>query len=393
MERLRRLAKRIPASVVNGGLVVCSLLVSGFIFVKVDQYYTSRHPFQTLATGGCWIPDPILHHALKPNCDGSLTWGRDHYLFQTNNLGLRDEQVRDVPLTTQMPRVLLLGDSFTQGTVRWQDTFAAMIAARIPQISVLNGGISSYSPSNYLNLARRLLAAGLQFDEAIVFMDISDIQDEAAYYSDNPETGGVTGTDAHERNPTWYSRLRIRLALTYSLTDFALSCLEHLAIRSGFYFKPIFDYGNVFDFATGAWTYRPVSDTRSHNAGYAPLGLAAGIVKAQAKMSLLHEELARRGIPLSVVVYPWPGQIAHDVVESRQVTLWRAWCEGNCKRFVSLFPQFFAIKDACPWYAPGCWYDHFIFGDFHFNALGNKVVSEAVVGRLLEDPPQKLPHN
>ncbi len=94
-----------------------------------------------------------------------------------------------------------------------------------------------------------------------------------------------------------------------------------------------------------------------------------------------------RDIPLSVVVYPWPAQIAHDTVDSRQVRIWREWCEGKCKRLIDVFPPFFAIKDQCPKLQPGCWYlSHFIFGDTHYNSAGDAVVAD-VIGKSLEEAP------
>ena len=64
-------------------------------------------------------------------------------------------------------------------------------------------------------------------------------------------------------------------------------------------------------------------------------------------MTLLWQELEKRNIPISIVVYPYPAQILHDTADSRQVRIWREWCQGKCKRFVSLFPAFLAVKDQC----------------------------------------------
>jgi len=57
------------------------------------------------------------------------------------------------------------------------------------------------------------------------------------------------------------------------------------------------------------------------------------------------EGLKKRNIPISVVVYPWPAQVLHDTAESRQVRIWRDWCEGKCRRFISLFPALLVMKD------------------------------------------------
>src|SRR5271157_5951306 len=93
-----------------------------------------------------------------------------------------------------------------------------------------------------------------------------------------------------------------------------------------------------------------------------------------------------------VVVYPWPAQLVHDTMDSRQVRIWREWCECKCKRFISAFPPFFAAKDECPRTQPGCWYlNLFVFGDFHFNPAGNALVADAVITSLAEEPPAKRP--
>ena len=106
--------------------------------------------------------------------------------------------------------------------------------------------------------------------------------------------------------------------------------------------------GDAFDMEGAAWTYRKVNETDPYPAGYAPLGVEGGIAKEKAKMTLLWQELEKRNIPLSVVVYPYPAQVVHDTVDSRQVRIWREWCEGKCKRFISLFPAFLAVKEQCP---------------------------------------------
>ena len=108
-------------------------------------------------------------------------------------------------------------------------------------------------------------------------------------------------------------------------------------------------------------------------------------------MTILWQDLEKRNIPISVVVYPYPAQVVHDTADSRQVRMWREWCQGKCKRFISLFPAFLAVKDHCPQSKPGCWYQRlFVFGDMHYNATGNTLVADVVARSLAEAPPVKL---
>jgi|SRR5271157_1596463 len=374
-------------------LLLASIAFSAVAFLTLDWFRSAaiqRHFKSTVKSSSCRVPDPVLHHALKPNCAFVEHWGRDTYDYFTDSLGFRDEKIREVPLAGARPRILILGNSFTEGESSWRDSYVGMIAARVPQYDFLNAAGASYSPSNYLNATRRVLAKGVQFDEVIVFNGVFDVFNEAGFYRDVDASGAVAGPVRQRWNISRYAKLRFLIARNLLLTDRVVEFVERFLVRQGYYHLYTDQFGDDFDMEATAWTYRKVNETDPHPAGYAPLGVEGGIAKEKAKMTLLWQELQKRNIPISVVVYPYPGQVLHDTAESRQVTFWRDWCEGKCKRFISLFPGFLAVKDQCPRSQPGCWYlSHFIFGDFHYNATGNALVADAVIKSLVEDPPSK----
>jgi hypothetical protein len=188
----------------------------------------------------------------------------------------------------------------------------------------------------------------------------------------------------------WYSSLRRSINDHLLLTNDVFEFFERHLVRLGWYHLDLGHGGNEFDLERSAWTYRKVSDSDPYETGYAPLGLEGGIVREKAKMDLLWQELAKRNIPISVVVYPWPAQLAHDSADSRQVRIWREWCDGKCRRFITLFPAFFAVKEQCPRTQPGCWYlSHFIFGDTHYNSAGDAIVAGVIADSLTEEPVAK----
>jgi hypothetical protein len=368
-------------------LVICLLLFLALDWLWTAWVLRSKPPIGPQST--CFTQDAVRHHALEANCTCDRHWGKESYPFATNSLGFRDENIRQVPLTSTRPRILLLGDSFTEGMSSWPDSYVGQIAARFPQYEFLNGAVESYSPSNYFNVARVLLEKGVKFDEVIVFMDMSDAQDEAAFYRDIDASGAVDGPQQIVHNGGWYADLRLYITQHLLLTNTVVGFLEREWVKHGFYNLNV-GHGPLFDLERSAWTYRPVPDKQPYEIGYAPLGLQAGLAKEESKMTLLWQELQKRNIPLSVVVYPWPAQIAHDTIDSKQVLMWRAWCAGKCKSFISVFPAFFEVKKQCPPGQPGCWYlNEFIFGDEHYNATGNALVANAVGTSLEDNPPVK----
>jgi len=376
-------------------MLLLSIAFSIVAFLVLDWIRTAaitRVGNARAAASNCRIPDPVRHHAYKPDCSFSDHWGKAWYDFSTNSLGFRDEKIREVPFTDAKPRILLLGDSFTEGQLAWSDSYAGMLAVRLPQYDFLNGGVGSYSPSNYYNIARKVLADGYEIDEVIVFLDTADTADEASFYRDVNDSGAVAGPLKTLWRQTWYDQFRHLIAKHLLLTNYLFECVERQLVAHGYYrLELTLLSANVFDVEGAAWPYRKVNETDPAPSGYAPLGVEGGLAKEKAKMNLLWQELQQRGIPLTIVVYPYPGQIVHDTANSRQVRIWREWCQGKCKRFITLFPAFLAAKEQCPRTQPGCWYlDNFVFGDFHYSAAGNTLVADGVIQSLSENPPTKL---
>jgi len=375
-------------------LLLLSLLFCLAIFVGLDTVYSRLSRKSSVPTPaeifGCLGRDRLRVLALQPNCSCTRAWGRERYTLNVDSQGFRDEKVREVPLTDPRPRILMLGDSFTESMGTWETSFAGRMARRFPQYEILNGGVGGYSPSNYLNTARIALANGLDFDEVIVFIDLSDVQDEAGLVRDRDGSGAVILNLDQYHYHSWYSNLRLFVSKYLVLTNYLWELVERTLIRFGFYHLDHGFNGNIFDLDRAAWTYRKVAEDKPFELGFAPLGVEGGIAKEKRKMDQLYQDLAARNIPISVVVYPWPGQLIYDKVESREVQIWRDWCEGKCKRFLTAFPEFFAVKDHCPKAAPGCWYlKDYVFGDIHLSAGGNAIVADVVSTNLEAVPAVK----
>ena len=317
------------------------------------------------------VADARYSHGLKPNFAGWDTWGPARYRLYTNSLGFRDFAVREIPAKPAGKRVILIGDSFAEALgIDFDESFAGLLyragQARNDKIEFLNAAVLSYSPVIYYRKIKYLLDAGVQFDEVVVFFDISDVQDEAIGYfciDEHPEYRRYC-------DPAPVGAARKRLADYFVVTDSSLRL-----IRLRFYSLIGQDKRFLRKYPRAAWTI-PGVDVGNR---YAPLGVEGGIERSLKNMQTLADLLRARGIALSVVVYPWPTQLAHDDRESRQVKIWREFCAKNCKAFVDLFPALFAQKDAHP-----DWYQRlFIDGDFHFNAAGNRLIYEEVVKQLV----------
>ena len=137
------------------------------------------------------VRSEAYHHGLAPNRRITEAWGLNRYSYATNSLGFKDEKPRAVALKSRLPRVLFLGDSFTEGKgFAYPQTFVGLVAKALAAekmagqgVEVLNAGVDSSAPVTYRLKTKHLLEkVGLTFDAVVVFLDVSDIYDQARLY-------------------------------------------------------------------------------------------------------------------------------------------------------------------------------------------------------------------
>jgi hypothetical protein len=362
-----------------------ALAQAGVVVYCLALFFVFDFAYSSLTMGeeirrGARIADPVYDHGFAANFDGYDVWGEVRYRLITDSLGFKDASVREVPLKSDSRRVLLIGDSFTEGIgISFEDSFAGMLyragQERSRKIEFLNAGVASYSPSIYYKKVKHLLEIGLQFDEVVLFSDTSDVTDEATSYfciDDDPKyrkyctsaEGSAQSTVSPPKKPNvlidrFVVTNRLRIYIKRSIQSFLGN--RRKSINT--------------DHARIGWATSGLDVSKDNQ----PLGVEGGVARSLQNMHALSDFLAAKNIPLTIVVYPWAQQIAQGDRESRQVSLWRDFCEGRCKAFINLFPVFFVAADS-----DKNWYEHlFILGDDHFSAAGNRFMFWEVARRLL----------
>lgn len=322
---------------------------------------------------------PIYHHDLRPNVCATEAWGARRVPICTNSLGFRDGAPREIAMRSGSRRVLLIGDSFTEGLgVVYADTFAGLLDARFARrgVEVLNAGAVSYSPTIYERKIRHLIEErGLVVDEVVVFLDVSDIEDEALYYALDARGDVIDAPDAPQdaamrRNlGDLPSPAPARPWWSWSLATRGLHALKNAIYGAGDWRPAI---GGAAAPVLDALAHSPRASWTFDEAAYQRFG-RIGLARANDALTRLRDLLARHGARLTLVVYPWPAQIlAHDR-DSRQEKYWRAWCAERSVAFVDLFPLF--LTDGDPWEVIRVSYLPF---DAHFSELGHRRVAQAV---------------
>ena len=317
------------------------------------------------------VSHPYYHHDLAPShATDSAFWGPIQYSLRTNTLGFRDADTRDIPRHATAYRILLMGDSFTEGLgIDFQFTFAGLLATRYAPagIEVLNGGVASYSPAIYWKKIEYLLShERLEVNAIVVFLDISDIHDEALSYRLD-SIGRVV--DVPEPRPGLMSLLE-RDSLTYRAVA--------KAIRTVHPHPPLVGCTNAVIHETpcrAGWT---LSHALMERYG------REGLRLADEHMTSLAALLRARHVPLTIVVYPWPQQIEWNDRASLQISYWTRWAQREGAQFIDLFKPFFAEVDALG--VRQAIRQYFIPDDYHWNARGHQLVAEHFARGFATEP-------
>lgn len=311
-----------------------------------------------------WHDVPHYHHELLPLLDRTIPWLGGPYHIVTNDWGFKDSTPRHLSATKGPGRrILLMGDSFTEGIgVAWSETFAGRLAHGLgPGTEVLNGAAFMYAPSIYDRKVAALLEQGLEFDEVVCFIDISDPVDEVVTYTLDGQGDVVTRTPPGPRQRiVMFLKdhfLSVRLAMT--VKRLAWPETRQAGDRTG---------KAQTGLELSSWTFEPAGFERVGRPG---LELAAGA------MERMRTRLAERGIMLRIAIHPWPDQLVAGDMDSRQRTFWRQWAAERNIPFIDLFPTFFAQGPAAE--AIGRLY---IPGDVHWNGEGHRLVAGEVLKAL-----------
>jgi hypothetical protein len=283
------------------------------------------------ANDNAYLPAPY-DHDLAPAQNSTRVWGSILYPWQTDRFGFRTGECAPREPAKGRENIFVIGDSFTEALgSSYEQSFAGLMAcdAAGEGKGLWNLGVASYSPAIY---HRKIRAAaerlGITPDEIFVFLDLSDIDDDANVYF-------------------MTARLLSGLCLTSS-----------------------FNYAMSVGRPRARWTIDPAL---MENWG------RRGLAVAGANLDKIVELCREWNCRLTLVVYPWPDNVVEGDLDSIQVTHWRDWAAARYVRFIDGFAPFFREP------ADTVLRKYYIAGDVHFSELGNRLLHDAVKRALGAD--------
>lgn len=328
------------------------------------------------------IESDIYHHDLLPNIDVVENWGGNlEKRIITNSLGFRDNRNKLVKKDSLKERILLIGDSFIEGTgYDYKYTIGGLLQSKLgKKYEVLNSAVGSYSPSIYYKKINHFISEGYNFDQAVVFLDVSDIYDELYVKFDIDgniiaEKNTKKRSDAKKRFYNFGNFLRdntISFRFLNILSDKTEIYKNYIKLKhksSKFFNKSFFKtsrddvmFYRMTHVDRGYWTFNEKKYAHVKN----------GIKQSEIYLNKLFNLLNENNIKSHLVIYPWPTQIHFG--DTKHEKFWKEFAKKNNINFLSLYDSFSANKSR------KFILDNFIYGDIHWNKKGTKIVLDEII--------------
>ncbi len=360
---------------VLGLVVVVVVLVSDFVLTGAYHLFKYGTIHKYADRRALREQSPIFHHTLKANGQQQeQKWGHLSSPLYTNSLGFKDRRIREVPLESSSYRFLFIGDSFTEGIgVEYEKTFVGLVDSALASehVEVLNAAVSSYSPTIYFKKVGYLIqTVKLDFDHLFVFLDISDIEDEIKRYElHGGHVVGLVSQASRIKDFVYeYTGLMKNMWMLFVNIQ-KIIAPDHEDLRS----PEERQYG--INQQKSLWT---VNDQIFQEYGH------RGLEKAGYHLDLLHRLLQQHHKSMTIAVYPWPDQIVHKDLHSRQVTFWEEWANERSVSFFNFFPTFITPEADSKQFIS----QYFIEGDVHWNELGHMVMAEELLLKMRDAFPE-----
>jgi hypothetical protein len=290
------------------------------------------------------------HHDLAPNAKSTRVWGNIAYPWQTDRYGFRIGTCAPDEAEKDRPAIFVIGDSFTEAIgSSYEKSFAGLMACDAAKQgkAVWNLGVASYSPVIYhrkIRVAAERL--GIKPAEIYVFLDLSDIGDDANIYQVG-EDGVVRSTSFQ-----WFD-----------IGQFLLNNFATFRLGYDLYLTSSFSTAIGLGRERALWSVDPDLMEKWGR---------RGLEIAGSNLDKIVDICREWNCRLTLVVYPWPENVAARDRDSIQVTHWRAWAAARGVRFIDGFAPFFREP------ADVALHKYFIAGDVHFTELGHRLLFDEV---------------
>ena len=313
-------------------------------------------------------------YKLKKNCKGKYRFKKSFPIVETytDEMGLRVGKLNK-PKDKSKKNVFIFGDSFAYGSgIEYEKTFAGLIANDLSNYNVLNFGVGSYSPSVYLHQLQKTLEKGIKPEKILIFLDLTDVMDEALRWTYNDMTGEVRlfsnylYLNSKKKENFWDKNFKVFKNLS-SYLNYNFRLLKE---RSNIQFN---NQRKIKTSIQGSFTYTKseMLDKRFWKSN----ALKNGISNIEKRLLQIKKITKKNNIQFYLVIYPW----AETLVLGQKEFNWTKFANKICFApectLINSIPAFTEYKNLNKNWST----ELYFINDEHFNEQGAYLLYKTVM--------------
>lgn len=357
-------------------LFIKKIILYLILFLSADIFYSNLIYKDNLKYNCYKYLDNF--HKLQKNCKAKEKWVRKAkaYDVYTDKNSFRFSG-KKTNFDIKKKNLFFMGDSFTYGMgLEYSKTYVGMIEKKLIHFNTFNLGVPGYSPSVYLpQLKDVVINKKIMPNKIFMTLDISDVAEEASLWISKKDLGYPV---TRKNNFAAPEENKIE-----TLKDKNFKASRFIARSVNNFFRNIkISYSNKYikrslkanSSNLGEFIHTEIDQTNKDL--WKPLGFEKALEKMEDKIVKISSYSKKINSEFYIIIYPWP-----DTLEFGQKNFnWENYAKNlckvsNCKKVISIFPEFMSIKkNSKTWL-----YDLYIDGDIHITEKGNKIITTKII--------------
>ena len=317
------------------------------------------------------------YYELKKNCKGSYRFKKSFPLVETitDEMGLRVGS-DNTSKNKNKKNIFIFGDSFTYGVgIEYSKTFVGLIEQEKKNYNIYNFGVGSYSPSVYLYKLKNILKMNIFPEKIILFLDLTDVIDEANRWVYNNETNLVKlKTDYIYKNSLKKEKfIKQNFKILTNISSYINFHLRNLREKTKIKIK---NERKIKTSIQGSFTYTDSSllDQRFWKENM----FEKGIIEVENKVLKIANISKKINSEFFIVVYPWAETLEFGQEEFNWSNYAKKICSPDKCKVIDAIPDFKLYKNQNI-----NWSNELYFlNDEHFNQKGASVLFQTVINNI-----------
>ena len=310
-----------------------------------------------------------FHHVAAPNINVYEFWGNKKYKIKTNKFSMRIKNNESFNIDKSKKNIGFVGDSFVYGSgIDYKDHFISNLKRY--NYNFLNLGYVSYSPSIYFKKIEQMIKKKkISFEKIFLFIDHSDIQDEAQFYREdkygNIVRKWMSDTEVKSKNRKYKFKNYLKQ------NSFIFKLYENISAPTiSNDTKKCFKSENDLNFRkyldTNRFGYSYINDIQNQN------WVDEGINKTLFYLDEIKSLSIEYKFEIIIMNYPSALEVIDNVSSknSKHHNFLRDWSLKNKVNFVDVRNDFIKKENISDYLS------NFISCDVHWNSNGHKIISD-----------------